>query len=154
MDQSIGDFVRRLAQTKVDGPVTNQYTALDSGGIKGQANAIRRQNLRLYLGQMAAARPLALLVGEAPGYRGCRLTGVPFTSEAILLDEGIWPFGARAGYCKTAERQGIVKEATATMIWSSDVWKNNSRPFRENTGSTPPPLEISHLPPGPGNSVT
>ncbi|UCG25887.1 MAG: hypothetical protein JSW55_07845, partial [Chloroflexota bacterium] len=102
MTDSPSDFLARLATTRFDGPVFNQY-ASNLSGEAAQANAVRRANLRLYLSQIAAAGPALLLVGEAPGYRGCRLTGVPFTSEAILLDERIRPFGFPAGYRKVSK---------------------------------------------------
>ena len=47
-------------------------------------NALRRANLRCYLRAMAERMPDTLLVMEAPGYRGCRLTGVPVTSRKLI----------------------------------------------------------------------
>ena len=123
MNQPIEDFLARLAQASLDGPVFNQYAADGT-----EANAVRRENLRLYLEQMAVARPSLLLVGEAPGYRGCRLTGIPFTSESIILDEQIRPFGSKAGYRKTDEKATVTKEASATMVWAALA------------GAWPPPL--------------
>ncbi len=46
----------------------------------------RRERLRAYLAAAAAA-PL-LLVAEAPGYRGTRVSGVPLTSERQLSGTG------------------------------------------------------------------
>jgi uracil-DNA glycosylase len=50
-----------------------------------QAN-LRRRRLREYLDSRAEA-PF-LLVGEAPGYRGARVSGIPFTSERQLTGAG------------------------------------------------------------------
>jgi uracil-DNA glycosylase len=50
-----------------------------------RANLLKRR-LRRYLAARKAA-PL-LLVGEAPGYRGARISGVPFTSERQLSGAG------------------------------------------------------------------
>jgi uracil-DNA glycosylase len=119
MNHRINAFMTRLSDTMVDGPVTNQYANHDSRPDVDRANAIRRDNLGLYLRWMTAARPWLLLLGEAPGYRGCRLTGIPFTSEAVLLDGRLWRFGPSAGFRKTAERVAVTKEATATMMWSA-----------------------------------
>jgi uracil-DNA glycosylase len=134
MEQRIADFVACLAQSRLAGPAFNQYALVPGDPELDLANAIRRQNLRLYLQKMAAAEPWLLLVGEAPGYRGCRLTGVPFTSEAIILDSQCWPFGAEAGFSKTAERNNVVREATATMVWAALA------------GWRPPPLLWNALP--------
>jgi uracil-DNA glycosylase len=86
-----------------------------------QTAAARRDNLALYLRRMAERRPRLLLVGEAPGYRGCRVTGVPFTSEAILLAEpspfGL--FGRSAGFRAGDEAGRPWREATATILWQT-----------------------------------
>ena len=47
---------------------------------------MRRARLAAYLESRADA-PL-LLVGEAPGYRGARISGIPFTSERQLTGSG------------------------------------------------------------------
>ena len=101
-----------LASTRLDGDAYNQYS------YDQPENETRRQNLRRYWQQMAILRPSVLLVGEAPSYRGCRLTGIPFTSEAILLDgaadTGL--LGYEQGYRQTAESGRAVKEASATIV--------------------------------------
>ena len=48
--------------------------------------AARRERLRAYLEARAEA-PI-LLVGEAAGYRGARVSGIPFTSERQLTGRG------------------------------------------------------------------
>jgi uracil-DNA glycosylase len=52
----------------------------------GEAAAFRRQRLGAYLESRRNA-PI-LLVGEAPGYRGARVSGIPFTSERQLSGSG------------------------------------------------------------------
>lgn len=68
-------FVRRLANTQI-GTTFNQYAASD----------VRRERLVGYLEQRQHAR--FLLVGEAAGYRGARVSGLPFTSERQLTGAG------------------------------------------------------------------
>jgi len=52
----------------------------------GEQAGLRRERLRHYL-DLRAAAPI-LLVGEAPGYRGARVSGIPFTSERQLTGTG------------------------------------------------------------------
>ena len=69
------DLVDRLACTRV-GATYNQYAR----------SPLRRERLRAYLETRAAAE--IILVGEAAGYRGTRISGVPFTSEHQLTGAG------------------------------------------------------------------
>lgn len=81
--------------------------------------AIRRANLTRYLRDMLARRPTALLVAEAPGYRGCALTGIPVTSERIML-AGIERWGLFGeGYRPTSGHPEGVAEMTATILWGA-----------------------------------
>lgn len=96
MEKSINKFINRLASVENLTDVFNQYS------IEFSDNKVRRNNLRLYLNQISQLRPKVLLVGEAPGYHGCRFTGVPFTSEYILLRDNSF-FGKTKGYRKTTE---------------------------------------------------
>ncbi len=122
MENAISRFIAKLATTPVPADIFNQYA------IGAPGNERRRANLRRYLLQMARRRPQKLLVGEAAGYRGCRLTGVPFTSEHILLSgsPGHNLFGQNRGYTCSDERQRPSKEQTATIVW--DVLSQLSHP--------------------------
>jgi uracil-DNA glycosylase len=103
-----------LAQATVAVDATNQYAADGTPG-----NAIRRDNLRRALEQALARGPQLLLVGEAPGYLGARRTGVPFTSERLLL-EGVEPpglFGVARGFACATDDGRISAEQTATIVW-------------------------------------
>jgi uracil-DNA glycosylase len=73
-----GAFVEALAGTDF-GQAANFY-ACGEGALR------RRDRLRAYLTDRANAR--LLLVGEAPGYRGARVSGIPFTSERQLTGRG------------------------------------------------------------------
>ena len=52
----------------------------------GRGAALRRSRLEAYLEARAGSR--VLLVGEAAGYRGARVSGIPFTSERQLTGRG------------------------------------------------------------------
>ena len=67
-------FVERLAQARI-GETYNFYRDGDGAGE-------RRRRLASYLERRVDAR--YLLVGEAAGYRGARVSGLPFTSERQL----------------------------------------------------------------------
>ena len=75
---SAAAFVDRLAAARI-GRTFNFYR-------DGESAPLRRARLREYLGRHAAT-PL-LLVGEAAGYRGARVSGIPFTSERQLSGTG------------------------------------------------------------------
>lgn len=122
----IDGLIDRLTLFSTSVRVFNQYGIAKQAGTE-RANDLRRENLRLYLRQMVELSPRAMLLGEAPGYRGCRLTGIPFTSERILLDgldvagfEGTCQvFGTERGYRKTSERKRVIGEASATIVWET-----------------------------------
>jgi hypothetical protein len=71
-------LIDRLVAARI-GRTTNFYR-------DGTGAALRRERLAAYLEQRCDA-PI-LLVGEAPGYRGARISGLPFTSERQLTGAG------------------------------------------------------------------
>jgi hypothetical protein len=72
------DLVARLAAVRI-GTTFNQYA-------EGERAPVLRGRLVAYLDARADAE--FLLVGEAPGYRGARVSGIPFTSERQLAGTG------------------------------------------------------------------
>ena len=71
-------FVARLAAARI-GATFNFYR-------EGAGAAERRRRLREYLEERKGVT--LLLVGEAAGYRGARISGIPFTSERQLTGTG------------------------------------------------------------------
>jgi uracil-DNA glycosylase len=71
-------FVRRLSEARI-GSTFNFYR-------DGEGAAVRRSRLTAYLEARRGAG--ILLVGEAAGYRGARVSGLPFTSERQLTGTG------------------------------------------------------------------
>ena len=75
----------------------------------------QRKNLRAYF-EALIQWPCSgdLLVGIAPGYAGCALTGIPFTSEDVIQNSP-HPFvcGLRPHLCAA----GMQSEPTATIVW-------------------------------------
>jgi uracil-DNA glycosylase family 4 len=72
------ELVELLASARI-GVTFNQYA-------EGPRAPLLRRRLVRYLEASHGAR--ILLVGEAPGYRGTRVSGIPFTSERQLTGEG------------------------------------------------------------------
>jgi uracil-DNA glycosylase len=110
---SIGDFVERLAAVET-GPASNNFFSHSL-----PANELRRRNLEIYLQEMLDRHPKVLLVGEAPGFRGMRITGVPFTNRTILEGpaNSFGLFGPGKGYVLPPEALGVAAEPTATVMW-------------------------------------
>ena len=106
-------FVELLARTETGPASTNFFDYSDAG------NALRRRNLELYLLEMLERRPSVLLVGEAPGYRGMRMTGVPFSNPAIIQGrvDPFGLFGPEKGYVLPPDAGTVAAEPTATVMW-------------------------------------
>jgi uracil-DNA glycosylase len=83
--------------------------------------AIRRNNLRLFFAQLLERGVDTLLLGEAPGYQGCRRTGIGFTSEPQLIGgiPELGMFGETRGYRLAGEFPGMRKEPSATIVWEA-----------------------------------
>jgi uracil-DNA glycosylase len=115
-------FIAALSAAEVSDRACNQYSA-HVGDLR--ANAIRRANLRRYLDEFEEIAPHTLLIGEAPSYRGGRLTGIAFVSETLLLS-GIDIAGSRGrvlgadrGYRRATNTPKPSTEASATMVWGT-----------------------------------
>jgi len=109
--RSIAAFVEELAGTTA-GPNSENF-------LHGPGNAGRRRNLQLYLEEMLERRPKVLLLGEAPGYRGMTVTGVPFTNTAMLesRSNAFGLFGPGKGYSSPVGTALVAAEPTATVMW-------------------------------------
>lgn len=108
MEQEIERFVKRLAHLPASTQTFNMYA--------GSSKRVQlcRANLQLYLKQMISIEPKIMLLGEAPGYKGCRLTGVPFTSEKTLLTH---PFFAGQNFQVVTPTQRPETEISSTVVW-------------------------------------
>jgi uracil-DNA glycosylase len=81
---------------------------------------IRRANLVEHLD---IENPQLILVGEAPGFRGCRVTGVPFTAERQIL-KGMIPrvsdaFVASFGHVRISAQEVAWTEPSAAVVWTT-----------------------------------
>lgn len=137
----IDNLISALSQAQLQPDAFNEYAPGNPD------NAIRRANLALYLRAMQMRKPAALLLLEAPGYRGCRLTGVPVTSRRILLEgsEALGMFGREAGFRDVGDVgfERIYGEQSATIVWGALaemralplIW--NAFPFHPHRAGNP-----------------
>jgi uracil-DNA glycosylase len=116
-DLNVHAFVRRLSQAEI-GRTFNQYAA----------SALRRARIAAYLEARKGAR--YVLVGEAAGYRGARVSGIPFTSERQLTGTG--PAEATATIVqRTLAELGIADDM---LLWN--VVPTHPGTFRANRRPT------------------
>ena len=133
MSSSIGIAGRPLASAQI-GATHNQY--VDS--------ELRRERLRAHLERDAAT----ILVGEAAGYRGARVSGVAFTSERQLTGAG--PAEASATIVHRVLRElGIEDEV---LLWNvvpthPGTERSNRRPTRAEVDASRPYLRGAHARP-------
>lgn len=64
-----------------------------------------------------ACEPAFILVGEAPGYQGCRYSGIAFTSERLLGEGAIPRIPALSARLST--RRLPFSEPSATIVWKT-----------------------------------
>src|SRR6266436_1583666 len=82
--KEIDEFLRMLKRSP-SGAVFNPWWEVDEENDIGRgAPAIRRHQLRAYL-QKRVGKANVAVIGEAVGYRGGHFSGIPMTSERLLL---------------------------------------------------------------------
>lgn len=148
---AIAALIADLAALPAPADAVNMYAADGP-----PANALRRHNLTVALTLALEHTPDLLLIGEAPGYNGARQTGIPFTSERLLLS-GRWPLGTIDPACRLrpAREDGrILAEPTATIVCrelaalglTAAGWNayplHPHRPGNPRRNRTPRPAEI------------
>ena len=128
-------FMDRLFAARIGG-TTNFYR-------DGRDAALRRARLAAYLEARAEA-PL-LLVGEAPGFRGARVSGIPFTSERQLTGAG--PAEATATVVhRVLDELGL---AADVLLWNvvpthpGTPWSNRRPSRAEVAGGLPFAQELA-----------
>ena len=132
MEKKINAFIERLASEQVGSLTENIY--LDKH---------KQENLRLYLMALYKNKPTYMLVGEAPGYKGCGVTGIPFTDENEMKNHlGTYQEGYYFENIKCLQ-----KENSAGIIWGAIQARNDGKiplmwnaypfhPFKENKRSS------------------
>jgi uracil-DNA glycosylase len=123
-------FVRRLEAAEI-GSTFNFYR-------DGDGADLRRARLRVYLEERRSSR--LLLVGEAAGYRGARVSGIPFTSERQLTGTG--PAEATA----TIVQRTLAELDLEALCWNvvpthPGTATSNRRPTAAEVGAARPFLD-------------
>ncbi|HZR95547.1 MAG TPA: uracil-DNA glycosylase [Gaiellaceae bacterium] len=123
------ELVDALARARI-GATYNQYAASE----------LRRERLTAYLRSRANAT--VVLVGEAAGYRGARVSGIPFTSERQLTGAG--PAEASATIVhRVLDELGVADDV---LLWNvvpthPGTPSSNRRPTRAEIDAAHPFLE-------------
>lgn len=113
---TIDKFIDELKSYKNNSKVSNPYW------VEGVA-----ANLKKYLEIMLTIKgKRVLLVGEAPGYRGCKITGIPFTSGNVIENVEHPVLMRLRGRMLLSE---IKSENTATVVWNYLATKTNTPLF-------------------------
>jgi len=135
--------------TPVGHDVFNPWSDQDPATDALQAAAAARlERLRAFF----TVTPRWLLLGEASGYQGAHVSGIPFTSERLLL-AGAIPRVAVDGRLSTRARPWSEPSATTvwgtlhtlgrahdTLLWNAYPWHPHRAGLRQ-TNRTPTPLE-------------
>ncbi len=103
----------RLLQHFAAAHVFNPWAERNADDLPHNDPAARSRRLRAHL----SITPVRVLIGEAPGYQGCRITGIPFTSERLLL-AGMIPRIA-SDQSRLSTRARPWSEPSATILWSA-----------------------------------
>lgn len=74
-------FIEELSKEESTPILTNVYSP-----VMPQSE-ICRENLYNYLQRIKNNNSKVMLIGEAPGYHGCRLSGIAFTSEDKFTED-------------------------------------------------------------------
>lgn len=141
MVNEIDQFVRNLAHHPNSDTVKNPYL-----------DAHASENLKHYLEYMFKQNgKRILLIGEAPGRWGCRITGIPFTSGRVFEDV---PHSMLLALKDKVQFPCVEAESTATIVWAFLSGKDilplfwNSFPFHphwmgnENSNRAPTQSEV------------
>jgi uracil-DNA glycosylase len=118
--KQLDNFVR-LLKASPSGSVFNPWWQIDEeNDIGPHSPAIRRKHLAVYFRERLGKARLAI-VGEALGYRGGHFSGIPMTSERMLLRKqadivaGIKPRRtSKPNVCPDG-----FSEPTATIVWGA-----------------------------------
>ena len=104
----IDNFIKELSEIESNSCSTNLYYG------DTEIVSVRKNNLKAFLYKVASSNCKLLLLGEAPGHRGCGKTGIPFTCEYNIVNH---PFFANNNFQTINDKEHLEREASAMTIW-------------------------------------
>ena len=118
--RSIEKFVQLLKKSPSDAVFNPWWGNDEENDVSPHSPAIRRKHLSVYFHERLG-KPRLAIIGEALGYRGGHFSGIPMTSERMLLRKqqhivaGIKPrCTSKPSVCP----EGF-SEPTATIVWGA-----------------------------------
>lgn len=149
VEKLVGMTQAGYADASVDRPVFNPWADIDFLDLDEDASRQRCDRLTHHF---AEYHPKLLLIGEAPGYQGCRFSGVPFTNEALICAGRIpripaTPFTAREKPWSEPsativwETLHVLGVADQTIMWNAFPWHPH-KPGEPHSNRTPTTTEV------------
>ncbi len=120
----IKQFIQTIAKPQHNG-LFNPWSQRSEDDLWPDADLQRQARLFQHL---SAPHPQLVLIGEAAGYQGCRYSGIPFTSERLIL-EGQIPRVQTPKSERISSRTRPWSEPSATIVWKT----LNTLGFAEST---------------------
>jgi hypothetical protein len=102
--------LQRATPANVFNPWIDRDPATD---LLPDAPQLRIERLRAHL----SVEPVCLLIGEAAGYQGCKVSGIAFTSERLILAGAIARIAVPPDRLSTRDRPW--SEPSATTVWKT-----------------------------------
>lgn len=120
----LDDFLDVLVEYRA-ASVFNPWAEWDrEHDVDRSAPGIRLENLRRYL-EERIARAQVVLIAEAPGYQGCKFSGIAMTCERQLMADpdplfgGPYFDGPKRRTSSIATKPAGMIEPTATIVWNA-----------------------------------
>lgn len=111
---NIETFISDISSVRLSG-IFNPWGESCPHDIHPQEYLNRRIRLKQHF---ECANPSIILIGEAPGYQGCRYTGIPFTSEKLII-QGLIPRVSLSPPFRISVRTKPWSEPSATIVWNA-----------------------------------
>jgi uracil-DNA glycosylase len=111
--KNLNALITYIAEFRSMRDVFNPWQSRGDGDAQQYPDMERRTRLMQHL---RCPDPRLILVGEAPGYQGCRFSGVPFTNEKLLLAGKVPRVGLTQ---RISIRRLPWCEPSATIMWGA-----------------------------------